>query len=107
MSSTTPGGLPALSQKVEFGLLFGVKNKVDMFFAPLIRRAQGSDVFDIREMAGSEGASIKIVGWIKNELVLPAWTRLAMCAMVSWLRVAIWFWDPRELCVPCAEDDDC
>lgn len=90
MSSTTPGGLPALSQKVEFGLLFGVKNKVDMVFAPLIRRAQGSDVFNIREMAGSEGASIKIVVWIKNELVLPAWTRLAMCAMVSWLRVAIW-----------------
>lgn len=58
MSSTTPGGPPALSQKVKFGLLFGVKNKVDMVFALFIRRAQGSDVFDIREMAGSEGARV-------------------------------------------------
>jgi len=57
--------LPALSEKDQKDLAFGVKNGVDMIFASFIRSAD--DVKHIRKVLGTEGASIKIIVKIENE----------------------------------------
>jgi pyruvate kinase len=57
--------LPALSEKDQNDLKFGVQNGVDMIFASFIRRAQ--DVHDIRTVLGPDGANIKIIVKIENE----------------------------------------
>jgi pyruvate kinase len=61
----TPVDLPALSEKDQADLQFGVKNGVDMIFASFIRR--GDDVKHIRKVLGSAGAHIKIIVKIENE----------------------------------------
>jgi len=56
--------LPALSEKDQEDLKFGVKNRVDYIFASFIRR--GQDVKDIRAVLGHEGRFIKIISKIEN-----------------------------------------
>lgn len=56
--------LPALSEKDQADLRFGVKNNVDMVFASFIRR--GEDVKAIRKVLGDDGKHIQIISKIEN-----------------------------------------
>ena len=61
----TPVDLPALSEKDQADLRFGVKNNVDMVFASFIRRAD--DVKHIRRVLGDKGKEVQIISKIENQ----------------------------------------
>ena len=57
--------LPALSEKDQNDLRFGIKNKVDMVFASFIR--SGDDIKHIRRVLGTEGKEIQIIAKVENQ----------------------------------------
>lgn len=57
--------LPALSEKDQADLKFGVKNGVDMVFASFIR--SGADIKAIRDCLGPDGTDIQIIAKVENQ----------------------------------------
>ncbi|KAM3872790.1 LOW QUALITY PROTEIN: pyruvate kinase PKLR [Diretmus argenteus] len=57
-------GLPAVSERDELDLRFGVAQGVDMVFASFIRSAQ--DVRDVRRVLGPTGRDIKVISKVES-----------------------------------------